>query len=328
LQFFSGGDALPMRLVMMGTGPFAVPTFRGLFDTHHAIVALVTQPSKGRPNDPGLSNPMRAVALERGVPILIPADVNAPDVHAQLAALDVDLFVVCDYGQILSPETLTLAQLGGINLHGSLLPKYRGAAPIQWALYHGETETGVSVIHMTPQVDAGPVIAQGSIPIDPEENAAELEHRLAELGPWFIRRAIDALETGILEALPQDPALACKAPRLKKSDGLIDWSRPAPAIKNHVRAMEPWPKSYTFWHRGSGPPLRLVLGRVAVRDCTTGMHAPGQVVEATANRLVIATSEGWISLLQVQPAGKRLLAAEEFLRGYPIRLGDRFGPES
>lgn len=137
--------------------------------------------------------------------------------------MDPGLFVVCDYGQILSAATLAVSHLGGINLHASLLPKYRGAAPINWALYHGESQTGVSVIHMTPKIDAGPVIAQGTIPIQAEETAVELEARLSQLGAWFVRRAIDALESGHLQAVGQDPALASKAPRLKKTDGLIDW---------------------------------------------------------------------------------------------------------
>ena len=153
---------------------------------------------------------------------------------------------------------------GGVNLHASLLPKYRGAAPINWAIYHGETETGVTVIHMTPQIDAGPCIAQARVAIGPDETAAELEPRLAELGARLICETIDLLEAGRVEAIPQDAALASKAPRLKKTDGLIDWSRPAAAIKNHIRAMEPWPKTYTFWHRPDGPPVRLILGPASV----------------------------------------------------------------
>ena len=201
--------------------------------------------------------------------------------------------MVCDYGQILAPETLATAPLGGINLHGSLLPKYRGAAPINWAIYNGETETGVTVIHMTPQIDAGPCIAQAATPIGPDETAVELEARLAELGGWLVRRAIDAVAEGRLEALPQDPALASKAPRLKKTDGAIDWRRPALALKNQVRAMEPWPRTYTFWHRSHGRTLRLILGPL---DVETSRHSPsairpGTVLEAHGDRLVIAAGE-------------------------------------
>ncbi|MEN6497410.1 MAG: methionyl-tRNA formyltransferase [Thermoguttaceae bacterium] len=315
-----------MRLVMMGTGPFAVPTFRGLYETHHTVAALVTGPLRGRgPHSPG-ATPMRAVALEHGTPIYDPEDSNTPESQAQLASFEADLLIVCDYGQILSVGTLATARLGGINLHASLLPKFRGAAPINWALYFGEKETGVSVIHMTPQIDAGPVIAQGSTLIDPEETAVELEARLAEIGAWLVRRAIDSLEAGILEALPQDPALASRAPRLKKTDGLVDWSRPAAAIKNQVRALEPWPKTYTFWHRSHGAPVRLILGPVTVVPYT-GSALPGTILEATGDRLVIATGEGAAKLESVQPAGKRLMVAAEILRGYHLQAGERLGPE-
>ena len=253
-----------MRLLMLGTGPFAVPTFRALYDTRHAMAALVTAPlrtHRGRPVEPISS--IRDVAQQHGTPIFDPEDVNAPEAVARLAAFGADLLVACDYGQILAPATLATARRGGVNLHASLLPKYRGAAPINWAIYHGETETGVTVIHMTPQIDAGPCIAQARAAIDPDETAAELEARLAELGARLVCETIDLLEAGRAQPLPQDPALASKAPRLKKTDGLIDWTRPAAAIKNHVRAMEPWPKTYTFWHRPDGPPVRLILGPVS-----------------------------------------------------------------
>jgi len=316
-----------MRLVMMGTGPFGVPTFRGLYETHHTMVALVTGPLKARRNRPMASNPVRDVAREHNTPIFDPADVNTEQSQARLAEFEADLLVVCDYGQILSAGTLATARLGGINLHASLLPKYRGAAPINWAIYHGETQTGVSVIHMTPQVDAGPVIAQGTTDIEPDETAVELEARLAEIGAWLIRRAIDSLEAGNMQALPQDPAVASKAPRLKKTNGLIDWNRPAEAIRNHVRAMEPWPKTYTFWHRRGAPPLRLILGPVSVVDASGSAAAPGTVLEAGGGRLVVAAGQGAVQLRCLQPAGKRLLSVNEFLRGYRIQAGDKLGPD-
>jgi methionyl-tRNA formyltransferase len=315
-----------MRLVMMGTGPFAVPAFRGLYEMHHTVVALVTGPLKDRRPGatPGL---MRDTAHEHNAPIFDPEDINAPESQARLAAMDADLFVVCDYGHILSAAVLATSRLGGINLHASLLPRYRGAAPINWAIYHGETETGASVIHMTPRIDAGPVIAQGSTPIQPDETAVQLEARLSEIGAWLVRRAIDSLETGRLEALPQNPALASKAPRLKRTDGLIDWSRPAAAIKNHVRAMEPWPKTYTFWHRPSGSPVRLIIGPVGVLPEAAAESAPGTVIEAARDRLAIATGEGAAIVHGVQPAGKRPLSVREFLNGHRVQPGDRFGPE-
>ena len=196
---------------------------------------------------------MRDVAHEFALPIFDPDDINSDEAIARLAKYKADLLIVCDYGQILSSDALATAHLGGVNLHGSLLPKYRGAAPINWAICNGEAETGVTVIHMTPRVDAGPCIAQARTPIDPDETAVALEARLCQIGSWLVRRTVDSLDAGRLEALPQDPALASKAPRLKKTDGRIDWNRPARAIKDQIRAMEPWPKTYTYWHRPDGP---------------------------------------------------------------------------
>lgn len=316
-----------MRLVMMGTGPFAVPTFRGLFETHHTVAALVTGPLKRRGNRPAPVSPMRDVAHKHGVPIFDPENVNSPEAVAILQRYEADLHVVCDYGQILSAECLATARLGGINLHASLLPKYRGAAPINWAIYHGEEETGVSVIHMTPKIDAGPVIAQGRTPIGAEETAEELEVRLSEIGSWLIRRAIDSLESGNLEALPQDPALASKAPRLKKCNGEIDWGRSAEAIRNQVRAMQPWPKTYTFWYRPDGKPVRLLVGPIQVLENSARSAQPGTVLEAEKDRLVLATGEGRAALTSLQPAGKRAMPIHEFLLGYRVAPGDRFGPE-
>jgi methionyl-tRNA formyltransferase len=316
-----------MRLVMMATGPFAVPTHRGLYETRHRVVGLVTGPLRpqtgGRPLPP---NPHREIALSHDTPIFDPECINTAESRTQLARFDADLLIVCDYGQILSVETLATARLGGINLHASLLPRYRGAAPINWALYHGERETGITVIHMTPKVDAGPCIAQARLQIDPDEDAVQLEARLAEAGAWLVRRTLDAVEEGRMEALPQDPALASKAPRLKKTDGQIDWTRPAQAIRNQVRALEPWPKTYTYWHRPAGQPLRLIPGLVAVSDRLTDA-APGTVLEAAEGRLVIAAGQGAVILHTIQPAGKRMFSIEEFLRGYHVRAGERFGNE-
>lgn len=314
-----------MRLVMMATGPFAAPTFQGLLQTHHDVAALVTGPIRPQhARREKVVYPLRALAVEHGKPIFDPENINVPEAQSRLRLFAADLLVVCDYGQILSPVTLACARLGGVNLHGSLLPKYRGAAPIQWAIYHGETETGVTVIHMTPQVDAGPCIAQARIPIGPDETAGELEPRLAEAGAWLVRRTIDNLEAGELEALPQDPSLASKAPRLKKTDGLIDWTHSAECIRNQVRAMDPWPKTYSYLYRTGAPPLRLIVGPV---DVAPGVDAPPGVVVEAQGRLVVACGGGGVALGGVQPAGKRMLSAEEFIRGYHVRPGDHFGGE-
>lgn len=325
-----------MRLVMLATGPFSAPTLRALYAAEHQVAALVTQPlraAKGRQEI--APSPLREMATTHGTPILDPVDVNTPESRQALAALAPELLVVVDYGQILAPETLAVAPLGGINLHGSLLPRYRGAAPINWAIHRGERETGVTVIHMTPRVDAGPSLAQARTPIDPVETAIELEHRLAELGAPLVCQTIAALVAGRATEIVQDPALASKARRLRKTDGEVDWTRSSRQIFDQVRALKPWPKTFTSWHRASGEPFRLILDRVTIRQAdsllagtpVTQTAVPGTVVVAQGNDLVLACGNGWLALEQVQPSGKRVLAAGEFLRGYPVRPGDRFGPD-
>lgn len=316
-----------MRLIMMGTGPFAVPSFRALYQSPHSVELLVTRPPRPvHGKSQADVNPMREVAVERGTPVFEPESINTDEARAELARHQPDLFVVCDYGQILKPETLAVARLGGINLHASLLPKYRGAAPINWAIFHGETATGVTVLHMTPRIDAGPALLQASTPIGPDETVAELEPRLAEMGAPLVLQAIAELEAGTSKPITQDPALATKAPRLKKTDGAVDWSRPAVALQRQVRALYAWPKTFTFWHRPSSPPLRLILDQVSVLP-ESPSSPPGTVLAATGDQLVVATGNGALQIHRLQPSGKRVLAADEFLRGYPIQPGERLGPE-
>jgi methionyl-tRNA formyltransferase len=313
-----------VRLVLIGTGPFCVPSFERLCNGPYQVVGMVTSPAKPTCKGVAPPCPARELAEKRGLRLLDPPNINAPEAQEQIRSLQPDLLVLCDYGQILSAETLALAPLGGVNLHASLLPKYRGAAPIPWAIYHGEKETGVSVIHMTPEVDAGPVIAQASLAIDPEETAGELEARLAQLGAEVLPKAIDLLVRGEARPIPQDPRLASRAPRLKKSHGLIDWSRSAQAIKNQVRAMSPWPRAFSFWLRPDKGPLRLLIHRVG---CLPDQPSapPGTVIRASGEDLHIAAGEGVVAVLQIQPEGRNLLRAGEFLRGYRLRVGDQFG---
>ncbi|MCS7238717.1 MAG: methionyl-tRNA formyltransferase [Thermoguttaceae bacterium] len=314
-----------MRLLLIGTGPFGVPAFERLAEGPHEIVGVVTTPIKILGKGVAPPCPVREFALSRGIPLLEPERINSSEAHQQIRSLRPDLLVLCDYGQILSAETLGLAPLGGVNLHASLLPKYRGAAPIPWAIYHGETETGVSVIHMTPEVDAGPVIAQAALAIDPEETAGELEVRLAQLGAELLPKAIELVATGEAKPIPQDPQLASKAPRLKKSHGQIDWARSAQQIKNQVRAMSPWPRAYTFWLRNDRPPVRLILHRVDVASEASGEKPPGTVLEAEKDRLIVNTGQGQLAVLSIQPEGRNVLTAAEFLRGYRMKAGDQLG---
>lgn len=307
-----------MKLVFLGTGGFAVPSLRALWNSEHEVALVVVRPPKGRRGEPPA--PMRLAAEELAAPIWTPDSVNLPESQQRLRELNADLLVVCDYGEILRSETLATTHLGGINLHGSLLPKYRGAAPVQWAILRGETETGNTVIQMTPGLDAGPSLGQQRLAIDPDETAGELEARLAEQGATLVLEVIHQLATGTTHPVPQDKSAATKAPRLTKDQGLIDWNQPAAQIKNQVRALQPWPRTCTFWKRPTGDPLRLNIDRVQVVD----ESGPLGTVLATNERLVIAAGSGAVEVLEVQPAGKRRMSAAEFLRGNAVEVGERF----
>lgn len=314
-----------MRIIMMGTGGYAVPTFEALLDSDHEVVSLITKPPAGRKRKSAPVNPMRAAAEARGLTIHDPESINSPEGHEILRAAGAELFVVCDYGQILSPETLALSTHGGINLHASLLPKYRGAAPINWALFNGDAETGNTVLHMTPKIDAGPCVAQDIVTIELDEDAIALEERLAARGAPLVLETIAAIAAGRLEAIVQDKALVTRAPRLKKSDGEIDWSRTAGQILDQMRALKPWPGTFSHWHREGKEPLRLTIPAAQLADGIATAGTAGTIIES-GDRLVIATAEGALELPQLQPAGKRVLSAAEFLRGYPVAVGQRFGP--
>ena len=316
-----------MRLVMMGTGGFAVPSFRAMLDSHHEVVALITRPvRRGRGGRPPI-NPMRTAGEQASIPIHDPTSINDEAAISLVRSWGADLMVVCDYGQILSPDALATTRWGGINLHASLLPRYRGAAPINWAIYDGCEETGVSVIHMTPRLDAGPVLLQRRTAIESTETAIELEQRLAEIGAEATMAAIAKLEAGNgaadLGDVQQD-VQATKAPRLKKENGRVDWQRSAIQISNQVRAFKPWPGTYTYFTNAGGKTKRLILENVQPLPESSDAP-PGACLDGP--QLIVATGEGCLRLDQVQPEGKKGLAGEEFLRGYRLQPGDRLGED-
>ena len=320
-----------MRLIMFGTGPFAVPTFESLLESDHEVVALITRPiaDSGKRRKTS-ENPTREAGEKAGLPILDPLNVN--ESVEELKAFDADLFVVCDYGQILSRECLGAAKLGGINLHGSLLPKYRGAAPINWCIYNGDKTTGITIIHMTPKLDGGPCLVKVETPIQPHETTETIEPRLAQLGVDAVHESITMLaswdgESTIGEV--QDRKLATKAPRLKKSDGLVDWNRTAVEIVNQIRAFQPWPGSFTNWHSEKlKQPMRLIIQWASSVDRDSELNPdnlePGQVV-SIEDGLFVQTGKGQLSIEKIQPAGKRTMPVADFLRGKPPEIGDVFG---
>jgi methionyl-tRNA formyltransferase len=323
-----------MRLVMMGTGTFAEPTFEALLSGPHPVVGLVTQPDRAVGQERGSTRQtgkgMKAIAQENGIPVYQPESVNTPEGVAKLKEWGSELLVVAAYGQILSKDVLEAAPHGGINVHASLLPKYRGAAPVAWAIYHGEAQTGVTIIRMTTGLDAGDMLAQEAIDILPEETAGELEARLAPLGARLALRVIDQLAAGTARGVKQDKSRVTKAPKLKKEDGLIDWSRDSAILK--VQAMQPWPTAYTFFHREGKPPVRVIINRAReYMACPLGHQVamPGTIDREFAEPSRLAVWNGWLlaEILELQPAGKKRMSAAEFLRGHPIKEGDHFGPE-
>ncbi len=313
------------RIIVLGTGDFALPMFDHLYETGHHVVALVTQPDRPQGREQKLiSSLIKQSALARGIAVVQPENVNAQDSLEQIRQLRPDLLVTAAYGQILSPELLAIPNLGGINLHGSILPAYRGAAPVARAIQHGETETGVSIIRMTPRIDAGGLIAVARTAIGPDETAGELEHRLAKIGAPLIPQAIAALATNSARFIPQDRSRVTRAPKLSKEEGAIDWSLPAAAIHNHVRAMHPWPLCYTTWTSrdpSSKGPLRLIIHQT--RPVESANQGPsGTVVQSPANALEVAAGAAAVRLLVVQLPGKKPLPAADFLRGHRVLPGD------
>jgi methionyl-tRNA formyltransferase len=309
------------RIIMLGTGDFALPTFEHLCETGHGVVALVTQPDRPQGRKQLLiPSRIKQAALARAIRVEQPEDINAPASLDLIRSLDPDLLVTAAYGQILSAELLAIPPMGGINLHGSLLPAYRGAAPVARAIEHGEAETGVTVILMTPKIDAGGMVAFARTPIDPDETAGELEDRIALLGAPLVAEVIASLAAGTAQVLPQDRSKVTRAPKLRKEDGRIDWARSNLEVHNLIRAMQPWPVASTHWLRPDGP-LRLIVHKSRPVE---GQGAPGQVLEALGDRLVVAAGSGAVRLLRVQLEGKKPCSAQEFLRGHQL-LGSALG---
>ncbi len=311
----------------MGTGPFAVPSFEAVRGADHEILAVVTKPEpevKSRKGPP--PSPVRTWAEGHGLNVLDPPSINDPAAIEQLQLLQADLFVVCDYGQILKSETLAASRLGGINLHGSLLPAYRGAAPVQRALLSGDRETGVSVIHMTPRLDGGPILATRRTEILETETAGELEQRLSRLGVQPVLDAIEQLQAwdgSTVLGDRQDSAAATKAARLNKREAEIDWSRSNRAVDCHVRGMQPWPVAFgQLPIKPNKPPLRLAILQVTPAAEDAGDLVPGQITGGT--QLVVVTGEGSLRVERLRPAGKREMTGEEFMRGHQLPRGTRF----
>ena len=309
-----------MRLGFFGTPAFAVPSLRALLQRGHEIAGVFTQPDRpaGRGHAPRVSA-VKRLALERALAIEQPETLRDPAVGERLRALAPEVIVVVAYGKILPKSVLDLPPHGAINVHASLLPKYRGAAPIQRAILAGERATGITIMQMNERMDAGDILLQEEVAIRPDDTAESLSGRLAELGAQLIVVTLDRLARGLLAARPQRDADATLAPMVKKEEGAIDWTRSAAEIERAVRAFTPWPSAYS-----SIAGKLLKIHRAGVCAVAT-RAAPGTVVRAGSDVLEVATGDGALCLLEVQLEGKRRLGTREFLAGKPLHEGDVLG---
>lgn len=320
-----------MKILMMGTGTFAEPTLTALLASRHTVVGLVTNPDRpsGKGKDREMERGIKKRAVDAGLSVFQPLSINTPEAIEHIKTqFDPEIFVVAAYGQILSKDVLSIPPRGGINVHSSLLPKYRGAAPIAWAVYHGDAQTGVTIIRMTPRMDAGEMLGQVVEPIRNDDTAGTLEARLADAGANLALQVLDQIEAGTEQGKPQDMTLVTKAPKLSKEMGLVDYTRAAQQVDSQIRAFQPWPTAYTYWHRNGEPSMRLIVQRALPDGELTTDRTPGEVIHVKADQVSIACGQGTVvNLVSVQPSGKKPMAIADFLRGYRVQVGDRFGGE-
>ena len=310
-----------VRIVFFGTPDFAVPTLRKLLDSPHPVVAVVTQPDRPRGRGQRVSeSPVKALAQARGLPVLQPSRLRDPEFAEAFRALQPDLGVVAAYGKLLPEDILSLPRHGMINVHASLLPKYRGAAPVHRAVIDGEAETGVTIMRMEKMLDSGPMLAKVRRPIGPHETSDVIERDLAELGADLLVSVVDQIDAGVHREELQDFMLCSYAPRLTKEEGLIDWTLPASYIHNRVRGLYPWPHAYTYLNG-----VRLIILQTHVEDARTDAP-PGAIVTASRDNLHVATGhEGRIAIDRVQLEGGKPLDIREFLAGHRIATGAQMG---
>ena len=310
-----------LKILFMGTPDFAATSLKALLQAGYPVVGVVTQPDQPAGRGGKLRpSPVKEVALAHGLPLFQPRRLRRPEVVAQLKELGSDLTVVVAYGQILSKEALAISPLGSVNVHASLLPRWRGAAPIQRAIVAGDTETGVCTMWMDEGMDTGDVCLTARIPIGPDDTGGELHDRLAQLGAELLLETVRRIEAGDAPRIPQPAHGVTYAAKLERSDELIDWSRPARDLHNQVRALNPWPGAYT-----TGPKGTLKIWRTSVVPNPRPDAEPGTVVELVKREgFVVATGDGGLLVREVQPAGKGRMDAQSFVNGGGARVGTRF----
>lgn len=305
-----------MRIIFMGSAGFACPCLEQLLSCPlDEVVAVVTQPDRPRGRNLELSAcPVKTYLGSRNIPVLSPQKVNLPESLGVLQALRPDLIVVVAYGQLLKPALLAIPPLGCVNVHGSLLPRYRGAAPIQWAVANGEVVSGVTTMFMNEGMDTGDMILKREVPIEPGDTGGSFHDKLAKAGALLLGETLELFRGGHVPRVQQDEAQATIAPKLKKSDGKIDWNLPAVTTHNHVRAFNPWPGSFCDLPGSPGKILKVLATRVEPVAAAQGR--PGTVLEAAGDGPLIQTGSQAIRLLEVQPEGRKPMPGAAFLRGY------------
>jgi len=311
-----------MRILFMGTPEFAIPSLRTLLEHGYNVVSVVTAPDKPQGRGQKVApSPVKELALDRNLPVLQPQKLNDPAFVSAVSNLQPELIVVVAF-RILPPEVFKIPRLGSFNLHASLLPKFRGAAPINWAIIKGEEETGVTTFFLREKVDTGAVILQARVRIGPDETAGELHDRLADLGAQVVLQTVRAIELDTAKPLAQDESGSSLAPKIFRQDCEIDWRKPALQIHNFVRGLSPSPCA---WTRHRGKVIRVYRTERVEDDRIHPGEEPGVVVDAGGSRLLIGTRAGLVALAELQQEGRKRMGIAEFLRGFPLKVGDKFG---
>lgn len=311
-----------MKIVFMGTPDFAAGSLRALIEAGHRITAVVTQPdrAKGRSKEP-VPSPVKVCAVEHGIPVMQPRRIREPEMVEKLRTFEADIYIVAAFGQILSREILDIPRYGCLNIHASLLPKYRGASPIQHVIIDGEERTGVTIMQMDAGIDTGDMLYKKEIPIAPDDNYETLHDKLMLLGGEAITEALRLLEKGELTAVKQDGSQSCYAPLIGKDMGKIDFSGTAEEIDRLIRGMTPWPSAYTEY---KGRQLKIWKAVPDMQGTVSG-HVPGEILSVEKAAVNVATGKGILKILELQMEGKKRMAARDFLLGMKMEPGEVLG---
>ena len=306
----------------MGTPDFAVPVLQSLINSRHEVVAVVTQPDrpKGRGKNMQFS-PVKECALAHNIPVMQPVNVSVPEVIDELRAYEPELIVVVAFGQFVTKKIREMPKYGCINVHASLLPKYRGAGPIQWAVINGEKESGVTTMYMCREIDKGDMLLKDTVTLDPKETGDSLHDKLSMMGGPLLLKTIDQLEDGSAVRIPQCEEESTYAPKLEKTMGNIDWTMDADRIERLVRGLNSWPGTFTKIH---GKTVKIWDCDVVCQETLTESQAAGTVIVSEKDQLIVKAGNGALSLRMLQPEGKKNMTVDAYLRGYPIAQGELF----